>query len=448
MKLFKYFVLLFTTSLAFSQTTIDSLTIKKLKLEIKEELLKELQNKKNEEEVNSKKELDKFSLHGYAAVNYYNYNYDTDPTLKNKIDAERLNIYPEYQFKDWIAFRSEIEFEHGGTGAAVDYDTQEEFGEFEQEIEKGGSIKLEQIYADFQIKPYFNVKVGRLKVLFNLAQSLDDPDEYFTTHRQEMENALTPLGWYENGIGIYGTFAKKFNYYFTFTNGLDSSGFNSSGWIKNGHQEKFKMVTAESFATMLRLDYKFGKHKHTYAGMSAYIGDSSANRPKEDMKESAYVTIFEGHFTYNEFPLRVYSTGIYGNLENSNIVSQKNANLSNNLGVKRTPVGKNAVGFTTEIGYEVLHHFSNLKHHMLYPFLRYDYYDSMYDVEGSIVDNPRWQRSAITGGINWFIAQEVTIKAQYTNRRLGSQNYDLNTLLYTGKKQIENTFSIGIGFEF
>ena len=123
MKLFKYFVLLFTTSLAFSQTTIDSLTIKKLKLEIKEELLKELQNKKNEEEVNSKKELDKFSLHGYAAVNYYNYNYDTDPTLKNKIDAERLNIYPEYQFKDWIAFRSEIEFEHGGTGAAVDYDT-------------------------------------------------------------------------------------------------------------------------------------------------------------------------------------------------------------------------------------------------------------------------------------------------------------------------------------
>ena len=49
MKLFKYFVLLFTTSLAFSQTTIDSLTIKKLKLEIKEELLKELQNKKNEE---------------------------------------------------------------------------------------------------------------------------------------------------------------------------------------------------------------------------------------------------------------------------------------------------------------------------------------------------------------------------------------------------------------
>ena len=445
---YSFLVILLTLSLSTNAQTINDSILKKIKSELKEELLKEINNQKQVSSSPIEKELDKFSLHGYAAINYYNYNHDTDPTLKNKIDAERLNMYPEYQFNDWIAFRSELEIEHGGTGASIGYDTQEEFGEFEQEIEKGGSVKLEQIYADFAIKPYFNVKVGRLKVLFNLAQSLDDPDEYFTTHRQEMENELTPLGWYETGIGFYGTFAKKFNYYFTITNGLDSSGFDSRGWIKNGHQERFEMVTAESFATMLRLDYKFGKHKHTYAGMSAYIGDSSANRPKEDMKESAYVTMVEGHFTYNEYPLRVYTTGIYGNLENSNIVSIKNSNLSNNLGVKRTPVGKNAVGFTTEVGYEVLHHFSNYKQHMLYPFFRYDYYDTMYDVEGSIVDNPRWQRSSITGGLNWFIAQEITIKAQYSNRRLGSQNYDLNTLVYTGKKQHENTFSVGIGFEF
>ncbi|NHM06341.1 autotransporter outer membrane beta-barrel domain-containing protein [Flavobacterium sp. CYK-4] len=448
MKFFKYCLLIIVSHSLFSQVSQDSIALKKLKAEIKQELLNELQNQSKTTENASSHGIDKFSLHGYSAVNYYHYDYDTDPELKDKIDAERLNIYPEYEFNDWISFRSEIEFEHGGTGAAIGYDTQEEFGEFEQEIEKGGSIKLEQIYADFKINSHFNIKAGRIKVLFNLAQSLDDPDEYFTTHRQEMENMLTPLGWYEIGIGFYGTFAKKFNYYFTLTNGLDSSGFNSSGWIKNGHQERFEMATAEAFATMLRLDYKFGRHKHTYVGMSAYIGDSAANRPKNDLKETAYVTMLEGHFTYNEFPLRVYTVGIYGNLENSNIVSQRNANLSNNLGVKRTPVGKNAVGFTTEVGYEVLHHFSNFKQHMLYPFFRYDYYDSMHEVEGSVIDNPRWQRSTITTGLNWFIAQEITIKAQYSNRRLGSENYDLNTLLYTGKKQQENTFSLGIGFEF
>ena len=438
--------LLISISLSAQTQTLNDSLVKKLKAEIKEELLQEMKKeaKENPQHTSS---LDKFTLHGYAAANYYNYNYDTDPSLKDKIDAERLNIYPEYQFNDWIAFRSEVEFEHGGTGASVEYDTQEEFGEFEQEVEKGGSVKVEQLYVDFAIKPYFNIKAGRLKLLFNLAQSLDDPDEYFTTHRQEMESEILPLGWYETGISFYGTFAKRFNYIFSIVNGLDSSGFSSRGWIKRGYQEKFEMVNAESFATMMRLDYKFGKNKHTYVGVSGYIGDSAGNRPKTDMKETAYVTIVEAHFAYYEFPVRVYTSAIYGNLENSNIVSVKNAALSNNLGVVRTPVGKNAVGFTTEIGYEVLH-LLNFKKNMLYPFMRYDYYDTMYDVEGSVIDNDRWERSSITGGLNWFIAQEISIKAQYSNRRLGSKKYDLSTLEYTGGKQMENTFSVGLGFEF
>ena len=88
------------------------------------------------------------------------------------------------------------------------------------------------------------------------------------------------------------------------------------------------------------------------------------------------------------------------------VFSKIGASLSNNLGVVRTPVGKNAVGFTTEIGYEVLHHF-NFKRNMLYPFLRYDYYDTMYKTEGSVIDNNRWERSVITGGLNWFISQEI-----------------------------------------
>lgn len=446
MKLGTYSILFLLFSISLTAQSLNDSLVKKLKIEIKKELREEMIKQLKTAE-NSTSPFDKFSLHGYAVTNYYNYNYDTDPSLKDKIDAERLNIYPEYQFNNWIAFRSEIEFEHGGTGASIEYDNQEEFGEFEQDIEKGGSVKVEQLYVDFDIKPYFNIKLGRLKLLFNLAQSLDDPDEYFTTNRQEMENEIFPLGWYETGISFYGTFAKRFNYIFSVVNGLDSSGFSSRGWIKKGYQEKFELVTAESFATMVRLDYKFGKNKHTYVGVSGYIGDSAANRPKTDMKETAYVTIVETHFTYNEFPLRVYTSGVFGNLENSNIVSIKNAALSNNLGVVKTPVGKNAVGFTTEIGYEVLHYF-NFKKNMLYPFLRYDYYDTMYKTEGSVVDNDRWERSSITGGLNWFISQEIIIKAQYSNRRLGSQNYDLSTLQYTGGKQNENTFSVGLGFEF
>ena len=430
----------------------DSISLKNLKEEIKKELRAELKQEMKDDFAKENKNLlnwSKFTLSGYGVVNYYNYTkYDTDLNIKDKFDAERLNLYLGYNFNDWISFKSEIEFEHGGTGSTVELDTQEEFGEYEQEIEAGGEVKIEQIHINFAIKPYFNVRVGRMKIHFGLAQDLDRPISYFTTHRQEMENEILPLGWYENGVQFHGTFWKRLKYEVSVTNGLDASGFSSRGWIKEGYQTRFEMSNGNSLAFTGRLDYKFGKNKYTYFGASAYLNDAAANRPKNDMKESAYVMIFEGHITYDEDYLRFNSVILWGNLENSNIVTSKNASLSNNLGVKRTPVGKNALGFSFEGGYEVLHFINPNSKQKVYPFVRYDYYDTMQEVEGSVVKKPRWERSAIMGGLNWFVHPQIVLKAHYQNRKLGSENIDLTTLAYTGKKQQENTFSAGIGFSF
>lgn len=447
LKLLSAFVLVLAASFC-SYGQVDSLQLEQLKEEVKKELREELR----QELIQDNKTLfnwSNFTLSGYGVVNYYNYGkYDTDPGIRDKFDAERLNMYLGYIFNDWMSFKSEIEFEHGGTGATIALDNQEEFGEYEQEVEAGGDVKIEQIHIDFKIKPYFNAKVGRMKMHFNLAQNLDRPIYYFTTHRQEMENAIVPLGWYEIGVQFYGTFAKRFNYELSVTNGLDASGFSSRGWIKNGYQTRFDMVNGNSIAVTGRLDYKFGTHKNTFVGVGAYINDAAANRPKPDMEETAYVTMFEGHITYNEDYLRFNSVVLWGNLENSNIVSRKNAILSNNLGVKRTPVGKNILGFSFEGGYEVLHFIKPDSKHKVYPFVRYDYYDTMYEVEGNVIKKPRWERSAVMGGFNWFVTPSVVFKAHYQNRTLGSDQIDPVTSINTGRKQQENTFSAGIGFSF
>lgn len=449
----KYFFGLFLIVLGtttYAQT--DSISYKNLKEEIKKELREELKQEVKADLAKENKTLfnwNNFTLSGYGVVNYYNYpKFDTDVNIKDKFDAERLNLYLGYIFNDWITFKSEIEFEHGGTGSTVELDTQEEFGEYEQEIEAGGEVKIEQIHINFAIRPYLNVRVGRMKIHFGLAQDLDRPNSYFTTHRQEMENEILPLGWYENGVQFHGTFAKKLKYELSITNGLDASGFSSRGWIKDGYQTRFEMSNGNSLAFTARLDYKFGKRKNTYFGASAYINDAAANRPKNDMKETAYVMLYEGHITYDEDYLRFNSVLLWGNLENSNIVSSKNASLSNNLGVKRTPVGKNTLGFSFEGGYEVLHFFKENTQQKVYPFVRYDYYDTMQQVEGNVVKKPRWERSAIMGGVNWFVHPNVVLKAHYQSRTLGSENYDVSTLAFTGKKQKENTFSAGIGFTF
>jgi hypothetical protein len=463
------FLYLLASSTLLSQNTLDSISLYNLKEEIKKELKQEmLQEEKevsftkkpaNEQQIKKEKfnleeqlknvlEWGNFKINAYGVVNYYHYDYDTDLNLKDKLDAERLNIYLNYKFNEHISFKSEIEFEHGGTGSALELDSQEEFGEYEQEVEKGGSVKIEQLHINFALKPYINIRAGRMKVYFGLHQTLDQPTRYFTTTRQEMENELLPLGWYENGIEIHGVFAKKFSYRFYVVNGLDASGFSSRNWIKRGYQQKFELSNAQSFAFAARLDYAFGKHKDTFVGAAAYVNNSAANRPKNDMKETAYVTLVEAHISYNEKNLRFNAIGLFGNLENSDIVSLRNANLSNALGAKRTPVGKNALGVSAEIGYNVLAFFKHKTKQSLYPFLRYDFYDTMLTTEGNIVKNPRWQRSTIAAGFNWFVHPQIVYKIQYAHRTLGSENYDPNTLLPTGKKQQENTFSMGIGFQF
>jgi len=443
--------ILLTAVPSYSQTA-DSIAIKQLKDEIKKELKEEMKAEVKAELAKENKTLfdwSKITLSGYGVVNYYKYTkYDTDPNIRDKFDAERLNMYLGYIFNDWITFKSEIEFEHGGTGSTVELDTQEEFGEYEQEVEAGGEVKIEQIHINFAIRPYFNVRAGRMKIHFGLAQDLDRPINYFTAHRQEMENEIIPLGWYEAGVQFHGTFLKRLKYEVSITNGLDASGFSSRGWIKDGYQTRFEMKNGDSFAFTARLDYKFGKNKYTYVGMSAYLNDAAANRPKKDMDDSAYVTLLEGHITYDEDYLRFNSVVMWGNLENSDVVSRKNATLSNNLGVKRTPVGKNMLGFSFEGGYEVLHFFKEGTKQKLYPFLRYDYYDTMHEVEGNVIRKPRWERSAMMGGINYFPHPQIVLKAHYQNRMLGSTHIDPVTSLDTGKRQRENTFVAGIGFSF
>ena len=98
------------------------------------------------------KESPKFHLKAYGVVNYYGFDWDTDPVRRNAFDTERLNIYLYYDFTDKIQFKTEIEFEHGGTGVTMELDKFEEFGEFEVELEAGGEVKIDQLNILFKYK--------------------------------------------------------------------------------------------------------------------------------------------------------------------------------------------------------------------------------------------------------------------------------------------------------
>ena len=384
--------------------------------------------------------LNKFSINAYGVVNYYNFDWETLPDKRNAFDVERFNLYLYYDFTDKIQFKSEIEFEHGGTGVTMAFDPLEEFGEFEQEVEKGGAVVLEQINVLFKIKKAFNVRVGKMRFYMGNASKQDQPREYFTTYRSEVENTLLPLGWYETGIELSGNFSlnkqKEYPYlsYKAYVvSGLDNTGFSSLNWIRRGYQTRFETINADNLAYAFRLDYIFAKDSEI--GFNVYAGNGTGNRPKDDFTEDAWATYGDVHFAYEGYPWRVRAYGMLGHLQNSEALSTANRNLSNNLDVKRTPVAEMAGGAYAEGAYDVLNLTTKEEKTQLYVFGRYEWYDSMLKTVGTVSDNPRYERNIWTAGINYFPVPKVVLKAHYASAALGSGEQD-------------NTFAMGIGFDF
>lgn len=379
----------------------------------------------------------RFDVRGYGVVNYAAYDWDTDPGRRNAVDVERLVLYPTVRLADRVALRAEFEIEHAGTGSALEFDVFEEFGEFEQEVEAGGEVVLEQLNVDFAVRPWLGVRVGKVKVPVGIAAVNDEPNEYYTTTRAEAEATLVPSNWYEVGVQAYGRLGGGVAYVLSLINGLDSSGFSSANWVQRGGQGRFETVNAEDLAVHARLDWAFADEG--VVGVSGYVGDSADNRPRPDLGASAVVAVVDVHAQFERGPLTVRGAALYGHLGNADLVSQANRNLPNALGVRRTPVGSAALGVGVEAGLDLVRLVPALRSagDRLDVFGRLDVYDSMYAVAGDVFDNPRWERTMYTGGLNWRPVEPVVLKAQVSHRLLG-----------TAEDRVENTASLGLGFEF
>ena len=392
-------------------------------------------------------ESNPFSVSGYGIIHYSHFDWELDLGRRAAIDVERFVIAPKYRINDTIQLESELEFEHGGTGSTMEFDKFEEFGEFETEIEKGGEIIVEKLAAVFSFQPSLNFRVGHIIVPVGLVAKRHRPQHYFTTTRPESEAHIIPTIWHETGVEIFGSLG-SLNYQVQIVNGLDSTGFSSRHWIVRGHQLRFETANAEAPAFVGRLDYAF--HENATVGISGYYGDTAANRPKPDVDFNAHVGIVSLHGFYEINALKVRGLFLWGRLENADQLSKVNRTLSNNLNVKRTPIGSSALGWYIEAGYDILSFFTkpnnSTKHHDLEDkpsdktldvFARYDFYDTMASVEGIIFDNPRWERNTWTFGINYHVHPKMVFKSHYSLRRLATKD-----------KNRENTFSLGFGFQY
>lgn len=420
----------------FKKIALGTLILLALQIHIKAQSTKTSDKQKVEKKESS------LTIGGYGEISYKHYDYSLNPkaslttgTLKENratIDIPRFVMLINYDFGSGFSLGTEIEYEHGGTGGAMEFEY-DEMGEYETEVEKGGEVVLEQFHLTKRFSSVFNLRVGHLILAMGLTNKHHLPTEYFTSSRPESETAFMPSTWHETGLEAFGQI-QNWRYKVQLVNGLDANGFSSNKWIASAVQGKFEMAKATNMAFVGDLEY-IGIDGITLGG-SIYTGKTTKNIVDVNKLKGldGRVTIYSLYGKLNTGNFVARANFIKGNIGDSYKINEANRSLPRTSQYPKTPVAKGAMEYGVELGYNVLAFYPSTKT-KLYPFVRYDYYNSMEDVAEGIWADPRYKKEVYTLGFNWFVKSNIAIKADYSLRKLGSK--ELND---------EKTFGLSVVF--
>ena len=342
--------------------------------------------------------LDRLTLGGYGEAvytwNMYSDNfgvYSSPETYRNvkghgRFDLPHVVVMLGYDFGRGWTLGMEIEFEHGGVEAAVEREN-EEAGEFEKEIERGGEVALEQFWIQKTFFPQLNLKAGHIIVPVGLTNAYHLPTQFFTVYRPEGENTIIPCTWHETGISLWGK-AGQWRYELMMVAGLNSMMFSTSGWIHDGSASPYEFKAASRLAGAFRVDnYSV---KGLRMGLSGYVGDSFNNdittntaTRYEGVRGTVAIGAFD--FEYNDHNVVARGSIGYGRLSDVSYINSMNSssNHTDSSPYAHSLVGRAAFAAGAEAGYDFFSLSPRLKGQKFYVFGRYEYYDSYIPEEGT-----------------------------------------------------------------
>ena len=346
---------------------------------------------------------------------------------RGSISIPRFVIAGDYKFNSKWILGAEIEFESGGTGIAYEIENTEN-GEYETEVEKGGEVAIEQFHITRMIHPSFNVRVGHMVLPVGRNNKSHEPIFFFGTTRPEGETTIIPNTWHETGVEFFGEFGRgygSFDYQLQVVEGLNANGFDRNNWAGGASQGIFEEDNFTSPAYVARLDY-VGVTGLTLGGSFYYCKDAASNSDKQQTYNFVVpVRIFSADAQYINRYVTARCNFLWGNISNSSKLSSKNGKLSSASPYSRTaPIAHKAVSYGGEVGLNVKGIVGNDNCPVIFPFVRYEYYNSQEDVVAPLVADARLKTSMWTAGINWKPVPQIVVKADYTARKIGSGAYN------------------------
>jgi outer membrane murein-binding lipoprotein Lpp len=404
------------------QKTVESLTKKIESLEAKqdtqtnqfsrqetkfEDLFTQVDELKSTPDQKRDSALDKLHFGGYGEL-HANFSEGDGADL---IDLHRLVLYLGYDFSDWIQFHSEWEIEHGFVTDGA-----------------GGEFVIEQAYFDFLLGEQFNIRAGRVLTPLGIINKWHEPTTFNSVERPSFAKYIIPTTWSSDGIGIFGNLNDSLSYEAYVVGGLDGSGFSSKNGIRGGRIKE--RPSLHDPAVTGRIDYyAFGNEPDSSQslrlGLSGYFGGIDNGNKGNNPGINGEVGIYSADFEYN-----------VGKFDFLGAIAHTHVNGAKNIG---NGTAEEMFGWYLEGAY----HFmpdewkkGKLAKSDAVVFLRYDDFDTQYQMPSGVSRNPAGDRSEWTIGTAFWPTPNLVVKADYQIPDDASGD------------DLGHRFNLGIGFAF
>lgn len=354
------------------------------------------------------------TLGAYTQIDY-NQPFGDIVRKNGTLDVHRLVTFMGYKFNDRTHFVTEIEIEH----------VKEVF--------------VEQAFLSYRIDEKLNFRAGLILIPMGILNEYHEPPIYNGVERPNLDSKIVPTTWRELGAGFSGKFdnlSLKYQIYIlNGFNGYDGSGkFRGTDGFRNGRQKG-----AESFMSAPNLSTKIDYYgiMGLKLGLALYRGKSQSSlydgldmddvgAVKTADSSVVGITMFGLDIRYQNMGFEARAQYILASTSNT---TQYNAFTGNDL-------GSQMMGYYVEAGYNVLRFFKDTRNKMIV-FARYENYNTHAKVDDGLTKNNVYNRTDITVGLGFKVADGAVFKADYQLFKNADTNVD-------GTKQ----FNLGVGIWF
>ncbi len=352
------------------------------------------------------------------------------PYRRRTLDMKEIEAEVEIKLTPYGVIEIEAEFEHGGTGSTIEFDNFEEFGEFENETEKGGEVAIKNVFYKRKISDSFSIIFGQAPLYISLNSALSEPATNASFTPSNLEQRMIPKSWTEMGLQIESRFS-NFILRSGIVSGLNSEFFRKYSWVGGGHQKQFEKINIEDIAGFISFEYGDALRGRGLA-MAYYRGNTKSNRYKKDkLTVDAHVTLATAMGSWSLGNFLITGEALRGDLENSEAVSIANSTLGGLAKPKNfASVGAKALLDVIQLRYSITEKLSL--------FGQWEHVNTFVESEGSIYSDPRYDIRQSGLGIMQIFDEIFFLKCQYyrestaLNGLDGTENYIVQVGFDTG----------------